>query len=154
MRQSSAKALSREQRRLAIASGNTRWLTGRDPAYSQKYIRSHVRIEIGHFIDPPRPVATGQFTAILAATQSPQAGRGEQYKPCAVQAERLSAGARRAISGVMDVDPAAIRRRPSRFRLILILVLTATLAAGLCLHLPGMNGPAYWRWPWRRLDAG
>src|SRR3954470_16820146 len=54
----------------------------------------------------------------------------------------------------MDVDADASQQLTSRLGLLLILLLTAALAAALCLHLPGLNGPAYWQWPWRRLDAG
>ena len=26
------------------------------------------------------------------------------------------------------------------------------LGAGIALHLPGLNGPSYWQWTWRRLS--
>src|SRR4051812_40689121 len=127
---------------------------GRDAAYFEKYVRCHARIRFGYFNDPQWPAGTAQFTAISAATQSPRAGWGEQYKPCAGEEACLSGTACRAISDVMDANPAASRQTSLRLRLILILVLTAALSAALCVHLPGLNGPAYWQWPWRRLDAG
>src|SRR3954471_3680018 len=126
---------------------------GRDAAYFDKYVRGHARIRFGYFNDPQWPAGTAQFTAISAATQSQPAGWGEQYKPCAGEAACLSGIGGRAILDVMDAHPAASARKPSRLRLILILMLAAAVSAALCLHMPGLNGPAYWQWPWRRLDA-
>jgi hypothetical protein len=41
--------------------------------------------------------------------------------------------------------------RPSDVRLGLVLGLTLLLAVGLVAHVPYLNGPWYWDWPWRRI---
>lgn len=40
-----------------------------------------------------------------------------------------------------------------RWRVALALGAALVMAALVLLHAPGANGPAYWVWPWRRLDA-
>src|SRR3954466_15575718 len=39
----------------------------------------------------------------------------------------------------------------ARGKLILILLVTAAATALLLRHHPGVNGPWYWWWPWRRM---
>src|SRR5436309_499623 len=38
-----------------------------------------------------------------------------------------------------------------RVKLSLVLVVALALAVLLIIHAPFMNGPYYWKWPWRRL---
>ena len=45
------------------------------------------------------------------------------------------------------------RDRRAEIRWGVVLGLAVLLAIGIFLHLPGLNGPWYWDWPWRRLDA-
>jgi hypothetical protein len=40
-----------------------------------------------------------------------------------------------------------------RIKLPILLLVALILAILLILHAPFMNGPYYWKWPWRRLDA-
>src|SRR6476620_2920962 len=41
----------------------------------------------------------------------------------------------------------------ARFKLPILLFIAMILAVLLLPHAPFMNGPYYWKWPWRRLDA-
>jgi hypothetical protein len=41
--------------------------------------------------------------------------------------------------------------RTEHLKLAILALLTIALAAGLLLKVNGLNGPEYWRWPWRHL---
>lgn len=41
----------------------------------------------------------------------------------------------------------------TRPKLALVILLTAGMAALVLVHAPGVNGPWYWKWSWRRLPA-
>lgn len=38
-------------------------------------------------------------------------------------------------------------------KLLLVLLITGLFGALILVHAPGLNGPGYWQWPWRRLEA-
>lgn len=42
---------------------------------------------------------------------------------------------------------------PQRLKLPFLILVTAVLAVLIARHATGMNGPSYWRWPWR-MDRG
>ena len=42
---------------------------------------------------------------------------------------------------------------PIRIKLSIVLILTALLSAGLIAHVHWLNGPEYWKWPWRHVPA-
>lgn len=44
-------------------------------------------------------------------------------------------------------------RRPGRGRMWAAVLPALAFAIGLWLHVPGLNGPEYWQWPWRALDG-
>jgi len=50
-------------------------------------------------------------------------------------------------------ESAAMHPRFAGAKLAFILVVAAIVVVLIALHTPGMNGPAYWKWEWRRLDA-
>ncbi len=48
--------------------------------------------------------------------------------------------------------PPADRANPfPRLKLALVLLVAGVMIALILLHVPGVNGPWYWWWPWRRL---
>src|SRR2546423_9910990 len=42
----------------------------------------------------------------------------------------------------------------SRWKLALILLIAAVMSALVIAHVHSLNGPWYWKWPWRRLGWG
>jgi hypothetical protein len=52
---------------------------------------------------------------------------------------------------VLDYGTPAPSRRTEPIKLAVLVLLFLALAAGLLFHLDGLNGPYYWRWPWRHL---
>ena len=40
-----------------------------------------------------------------------------------------------------------------RIKLILLLGTAAVLGTLVIRHAPGLNGPWYWQWPWKRIDG-
>lgn len=40
-----------------------------------------------------------------------------------------------------------------RLKLFAVIALTIAAAALVMAHVNGVNGPSYWRWPWRRLTT-
>ena len=46
------------------------------------------------------------------------------------------------------MTPSAIK-----VKLTIVLLIALALAILLAIHAPFMNGPYYWKWPWRRLDG-
>ena len=43
--------------------------------------------------------------------------------------------------------------KASWFALLIAVTAVALVACLVLVHAPGLNGPWYWKWPWRRLDA-
>ena len=52
-----------------------------------------------------------------------------------------------------EPDPQPDPRRAATAKLALILLATAAVGALVVLHVTGINGSYYHRWPWRQLDA-
>jgi hypothetical protein len=42
---------------------------------------------------------------------------------------------------------------PAKVKLLLVVLLTALLLTALYRHSPWLNGPSYWKWPWRSVPA-
>jgi hypothetical protein len=40
-----------------------------------------------------------------------------------------------------------------RIKLALVIVVTIVMTILLLAHVDGVNGPIYWRWPWRRMPG-
>ncbi|HEX3359236.1 MAG TPA: hypothetical protein VHS31_19820 [Tepidisphaeraceae bacterium] len=44
-----------------------------------------------------------------------------------------------------------MRMRVEKIKVWVVVVMALVLAVLLVVHAPFMNGPDYWKWPWRRL---
>lgn len=49
-------------------------------------------------------------------------------------------------------ESAAMHARLAAAKLAFVLMVAAIVVVLILLHAPGMNGPAYWKWEWRRLE--
>src|SRR5688572_13661064 len=52
-----------------------------------------------------------------------------------------------------DASAGALVRSPPAGKLILLLALAVVMFILVLGHAPGINGPSYWQWNWRRLDG-